>query len=214
MAINDRQGADMIDVAIQARLFDLKVCLPATVQAYNAAAMTVAVALVTGTYQDGTAAELPVLPDVPVAFPQFGGGALTFPLSAGDPVTLIFSSRAIDAWAVDGIQGDPQSPRYGHLADAIAIPGGVLPQGQRGSGASTTDVQLTQQTGGLIKVGASATLAAARVTDPVTISAALQTWIGSVITQCAANVPTIVIPPLVGTSVGTITSGSAVVKIG
>lgn len=212
MAINDRQGADLIDVAIQARLYDLKVCLPATVQAYNAAAMTVDVVLVTGTYQDGTAADLPVLPDVPVAFPQFGGGQLTFPLGAGDPVTLVFSSRAIDAWTVDGIQGDPQSPRFGHLADAIAIPGGVLPQGQRASTASASDVQLVEKDGGLIKVAAGATLAAARVTDTVGAAALMGAWIDAITTKVNALVPVTTIPlPL---DFGAIASGSAVVKIG
>ena len=210
--INDRQSDDLIDTAIVARLFDLKVCLPGVVQAFNATAMTVDVVLVTGTYEDGTAAALPTLPDVPVAFPQFGGGLLTFPLGPGDPVTLVFSSRAIDAWAIDGIQGDPQSPRYGHIADAIAIPGGVLPVTQRSGLGSAQDVVMSERTGGEIRVGSGASLGAARVTDTVAQGAALATWMAAVGT--ALNTLGQPVTPLVGTTIGAIASGSAVVKIG
>ena len=204
--INDRQADDLVDTAIQARLYDLKVCLPGNVQAYNAAAMTVDVLPVGGTYQDGDAAAWPVLPDVPVCFPMFGGGQLTFPLGPGDPVTLVFSSRAIDGWAADGIADDPQSPRFGHLSDAMAIPGGVLPSAQRSASASAVDVTLTERTGGKVLVGSGASLGAARVTDTVTASTAFGIWLAAVGTATGAGAPP--------TPIGTIASGSAVVKIG
>ena len=211
--INDRQADDLVDTAIQARLYDLKVCLPGVVQAYNAQAMTVDVLPVGGTYQDGDAAAWPVLPDVPVCFPMFGGGQLTFPLGPGDPVTLVFSSRAIDGWAADGIADDPQSPRFGHLSDAMAIPGGVLPAAQRSASASAVDVTMTERTGGSVLIGSGASLGAARVTDTVSINAALQTVLNALIAAAATGNPTVV-PPLVGTTIGAIASGSAVVKIG
>ena len=210
--INDRQADDLVDTAIQARLYDLKVCLPGIVQAYNAAAMTVDVLPVGGTYQDGDAAAWPVLPDVPVCFPMFGGGQLTFPLGPGDPVTLVFSSRAIDGWAADGIADDPQSPRFGHLSDAMAIPGGVLPAAQRSTSASAANVTLTERTGGSILVGSGASLGAARVTDTVSQGAALATWMTAV--GAALNTLGQPVTPLVGTTIGAIASGSAVVKIG
>lgn len=210
--INDRQADDLVDTAIQARLYDLKVCLPGIVQAYNAAAMTVDVLPVGGTYQDGDAAAWPVLPDVPVCFPMFGGGQLTFPLGPGDPVTLVFSSRAIDGWAADGIADDPQSPRFGHLSDAMAIPGGVLPAAQRSASASAENVTLTERTGGSILVGSGASLGAARVTDTVSQGAALATWMTAV--GAALNTLGQSVTPLVGTTIGAIASGSAVVKIG
>lgn len=210
--INDRQSDDLIDVAIQARLYDLKVSLPGIVQAFNASAQTVDVLPVGGTYQDGDAVPWPVLPDVPVCFPTFGGGQFTFPLGPGDPVTLVFSSRALDGWAQDGIEGDPQSPRYGHLSDAMAIPGGVLPAGQRSTSASASNVTLTQRAGGEILIASGASLGAARVTDTVSPEASMATWIGAVTTKLNALVPVTTIPPPTG--FGAIASGSAVVKIG
>ena len=209
--INDRQGDDLIDLAIQARLYDLKTVLLGRVQAYSAAAQTADVLPMGGTYQDGDPVPWPVLPDVPVAFPRYGGGSLTFPLAAGDFVVLLFASRATDAFVQDGIEDDPQSPRFGHLADAIALPVGVSPAAARLATASADDVVLTEADGGKVLIGAGATLAAARLTDTVAISVELASWIGSVISACAAA--SIVIPPLSGTTIGAIDSGSGVTKI-
>lgn len=63
-----------------------------------------------------------------------------------------------------------------------------------------------------IKLGASATLAAARATDPVSISPELATVINALIAAAATGNPTVV-PPLVGTTIGMIASGSGVTKV-
>lgn len=204
--INDRDDDDLIDEAIQARLYDLKTMLLGRVQAYNAAQQTVTVKPVQGTYKDGDAAPFSMLPDVPVAFPRFGGGSLTFPLGSGDFVLLLFSSRATDAFVVDGIEDDPQSPRYGHLSDAVALPLGVSPASLRLPNASATDVTLTQAVGGSILFGDGATLGAARVTDPVAVASAWAAWF----TAVGSFVGT---PPPIDPTIGNVSSGSAVVKI-
>lgn len=68
---------------------------------------------------------MPVVKDVPVAFPQGGGGYLTFPLKQGDRVWLWVSQRSLDAWKeTDGktplVPGDA---RRHHLTDVVAYPG-------------------------------------------------------------------------------------------
>lgn len=210
--INDFEPDDLIDIAIKARLYDLKVCLPGVVQAYDAAAQTVDVLPVGGTYQDGTAVAWPVLPDVPVAVMRFGGGYFVTPLALGDPVTLVFSSRALDGWAQDGIADDPQSPRFGHLADAIALPMGVVPAASRLTGLPTLDVVLTEATGGQVLLGAGASLAAARATDPVNVTTAWAAWFATVGGFIGTPPPSAA--PTFDPELGTIASGSAVVKIG
>ena len=70
--------------------------------------------------------DLPVLRDVPVAYPRGGGMELTWPLDQGDSVWLVFCDRSMDEWR-DG-QGSstqpvtPADPQRFRLSDAIAVP--------------------------------------------------------------------------------------------
>lgn len=64
--------------------------------------------------------ELPQCVDVPVFFP---GGVLTFDISPGDPVVLVFSERCIDAWWQEGGMQDPIDSRTHDLSDAFAFIG-------------------------------------------------------------------------------------------
>ncbi len=68
----------------------------------------------------------PVIPNVPILFPEGGGFFFRWPLKAGDPVTLIVSQRSLDAWkSSDGKTIlDPKDARHHHITDAWAIPGG------------------------------------------------------------------------------------------
>lgn len=67
--------------------------------------------------------ELPLLLDVPVNFPSGGGMLMTFPLEAGDEVTVVFMSRCLDGWwQSGGVQNQPDL-RMHHLSDGIAFPG-------------------------------------------------------------------------------------------
>lgn len=65
----------------------------------------------------------------------------------------------------------------------------------------------------LVAIGNGASLAAARVTDPVAANGLMTAWMAQVVAQCAAATPPIVIPP--GPAVlGSIQSGSSEVTIG
>lgn len=118
--------------------------LPAIVESFNPAAMTVAVKpAIRGrvrSVDDNPPlppqsnpvldkdnwwwADMPIIGDVPVVFPSGGGFTMTFPLFPGDNVLLVFSSRCIDAhWQSGGVQNQAPELRMNDLSDAFAIPG-------------------------------------------------------------------------------------------
>jgi len=68
-----------------------------------------------------TSVNLPLLADVPICFPRAGAFALTLPLSAGDEVLVVFSSRAIDSWWQSGGVGEPVEARMHDLSDGFAV---------------------------------------------------------------------------------------------
>ena len=119
---------EVIREAIDARLEGVRVAMPGIVQAYDAAkqsadvlpAVRGSVLQVDGTL---TPEALPVIPDVPVAFPRAGGFFLAFPLAPGDSVLLVFSEVDLNEWRRVGSVVDPGDARRHTLAGAVAIPG-------------------------------------------------------------------------------------------
>jgi hypothetical protein len=66
---------------------------------------------------------LPILPDVPVYFPEGGGVTLTFPIQSGDEALVVIANRCIDAWWQSGgiqVQADI---RMHSLSDGFAFVG-------------------------------------------------------------------------------------------
>lgn len=83
----------------------------------------------------------PPLVDCPISFPAGGGAMLTFPLTAGDEVLVIFASRCIDNWWLMGGIQDQAEIRMHDLSDGFCIPGPrSLPNVP--AGISTSKVQL------------------------------------------------------------------------
>lgn len=74
-------------------------------------------------YPDGTIASYPLLLDCPVFTLQGGGGAIQFPIAAGDQCIVLFSDRALDDWYTNGAQAVPSSKRMHDASDGIAIVG-------------------------------------------------------------------------------------------
>lgn len=151
--------------------------------------------------------ELPLLAGVPVIFPGGGGAGITWPIAKGDTGLLVFCSRSIERWLAAGDTGDPQSERHHHVGDAVFIPG------LRSSGGALTsvpanDLEIREPTGGLVKVGQGASAFAARQGDGVSISPA-GLW-AAWFTAVGAFIGT---PPPGSALTGTITGGSAVVKV-
>lgn len=107
----------------------IRVAIPAEVIDWNPEKMTITarplireriVDRATGSLQW---TEIPLIPDVPVAFPQAGGFALTFPIAEGDEVLLVFNDLQIDNWWASGGVQNWNDRRRHDLSDAIAIPG-------------------------------------------------------------------------------------------
>lgn len=65
----------------------------------------------------------PVLVDVPVFTLQGGGGAIQFPIQAGDQCILLFSDRRIDEWFQNGAEAAPADGRMHDMSDGIALVG-------------------------------------------------------------------------------------------
>lgn len=134
--------------------------LPAEVVSFNAEEMTI---VAQPTIQarmreaDGTMVwvTMPLLPDVPVCFPNGGGYTLTFPIAPGDEVLVVLASRCIDAWwQSSGVQVQAEL-RMHDLSDGFAIPGPrskprALPD------FNTTNVELRSEDGSVkIEVAAA-----------------------------------------------------------
>lgn len=120
---------ELLDLVLENRLRTLHTALPCKVQSYDAASQTCdCLPMLKRQIPDGEGGyseeELPVLANVPVAFPRGGGGFfMSFPLAKDDFVFVVFSERAIGAWRNKG--GKPISPgdlRLHPLAGAVAFP--------------------------------------------------------------------------------------------
>lgn len=100
---------------LQARLHT---ALPGIVKTYNSATQRADV--LPAVQVDGVT--LPLLPDVPVAWPGGAAGFLHVPLAAGDTVMLLFSEEDFSQWHVTGSVSAPAVLQR-HGLHAIAIPG-------------------------------------------------------------------------------------------
>lgn len=147
MRQDDPRLEDVLAAWLASGLAQVYTATPATVVTFNAATQSATVQpILRARVQDPDTGETtpdtappPPIPNVPVLFPSGGGrqAAVTFPLSAGDPVLLVFSDRSLDEFKSTGRRDvTPQDPRRRSYSDAIAIPGG--PRAFQGSGAGST----------------------------------------------------------------------------
>jgi hypothetical protein len=128
------RAPDFVEVvrrAITSRLAAVHTSIPAKVVDYDADEQRATVQIaVESCYIDPDSGELvfyavPPLTRVPVAFPSSSGFSITWPLSKGDPVWLVFAERSTDEFRATGNDSNqPQDRRRFALEDAVAIPGG------------------------------------------------------------------------------------------
>jgi hypothetical protein len=79
--------------------------------------------------------KLPVIPMVPVAYPQGGGFFISVPLAVGDVVLLVFAERSIDSWIQTAKKNSQRAVLPGDvgmhpLDGAIALPCGPAPRAE------------------------------------------------------------------------------------
>lgn len=137
---------EVITDAITHRLAEVHTAIPCRVEAYNATAQTVDCKpmlkrRVPTEDGPGPLESLPVLPDVPVAFPRGGGFFMSFPLAKGDFVFVVFAERSIGEWRGKGAEVDPVDTRMHPLDGAVAIPA-VYPQDDAIDSPSTSVVEI------------------------------------------------------------------------
>lgn len=123
MSTNARTLSEAVDSAITRRLAETFVARPAAVVSYDAATQTVSAKPLQKDWQrvdeeTEKSVSLPILARVPVVFP----GPITFPISAGDVVLLVYADRSLDVWKSSGGEADPIDKRSHSLRDAVAIP--------------------------------------------------------------------------------------------
>jgi hypothetical protein len=116
--------------AIQSRLVDLRVMLPAKITAYNSDDQTVDVEILLRDprIQDDDTIELkdfPPIKQVPVSFVRCGAAWITLPLAVGDTGMLIFADRSLAVWnqSAKGQKVDPKSLDMHNLSGAVFMPG-------------------------------------------------------------------------------------------
>ncbi len=121
--------------AIQSRLIEFHVMMPAVIEKYNSAEGTVEVKLLLNKQeplQDGTVdvKEFPGIEDVPVKWQRCGKGWITMPLAKGDTGMVIFSDRSLSKWSQTekGQVVDPQSLSMHNLDGAVFEPGLTPPK--------------------------------------------------------------------------------------
>lgn len=100
----------------------------------------------------------PVIPGVPLLFPRFAGGQLTWPVAAGDACLLVFADRSIEEWGDAGgdREVEPADPRSHDLTDAMALPlgPGTAEPGREGDvSARLNGAELRLQDDGKVALG-------------------------------------------------------------
>ncbi len=142
---------ESLRLAMESNAAQIWTALPGIVIAANLSAQTVSVQpSIQGVQSspDGSSqsVNLPLLVDVPIVWPRAGGFALTFPVTAGDEVLVVFSSRCIDSWWQSGGIGAPAEARMHDLSDGFAI---LAPTSQpkKLAGVSSSNVQLRDESG-------------------------------------------------------------------
>lgn len=119
---------EALRVALDGRQASIWTALPGTVTKVDLVKMVVEVQPTIQAKQafpDGTVklVNLPLIPDVPIMFPNGGGYTLTFPVKAGDSCLLHFACRSIDNWWQSGQVSPPLYNQIHDLSDAFATIG-------------------------------------------------------------------------------------------
>ena len=123
----------------------LNVCLPAKIVTYDAATRRASVQPAIYTVlTDGTLIEPPIIGNVPVVWPGGGGFVATFPLGAGDAVTLVFSQRGLTSFKGAFELSPPDSDAPLALKDAMCFPalgpaGAITPASTTGAAIQSED---------------------------------------------------------------------------
>lgn len=132
MAETSNNPVEALMGLIRAQLLDVNTCLPGVIVSYEGGVARVAP---TGKkrFADGDALDYPIIPNVRVCWPSFGGGTagVKGPVKPGDRCLLVFSQQAIDG---------TDDRRMFDLQDAYAV---MCDLGNAGGGDSGNNADMT-----------------------------------------------------------------------
>ena len=126
MAKETKSLYEIIKDAIDKRLLDVHISLPARIESYDRSQRKAKIKpLLKRKYKDGTVVEIPVIPNVPVIMPSSDNGnvLIDLPIKVGDVGTVLFCERSLDLWLVQGGLVEPVDTRKFNLSDAQFFPG-------------------------------------------------------------------------------------------
>jgi hypothetical protein len=121
-------SSDVLRQLVRSETAQIHTTMPGFVESYDAATQTATVRLNIRfkRIEDGVIVhyDVPILPNVPVAWPGGDGYSITFPLAVGDPGLVLFAERSIDEWKNSGPNDaiEPAQARRHNLSDAIFVP--------------------------------------------------------------------------------------------
>jgi hypothetical protein len=172
--------ADIFDGFRRTLLGDLHVAMPGRVRIYNAASQTADVipcvrGWIVGADEETVHEELPIIPNVPIAWTRGGGFSLSFPLrgdgwngenSLGDHVWLVFNECCIAQWRQSGTLSNPGDLSRSSISYPFAIPAAAPDAQALTDPGSNLEAVLAVATGGKLRVS---TAGAAHV-EPVALA--------------------------------------------
>lgn len=119
---------ELVSEAIENRLLDVFTSAIGSVRSYDAALQVAQVDLTTkrpinDELGDLQFQDLPVLQDVPVLFQRAGSYSITFPISPGDTVLVVFTTLDPSKWRDTGVVPSlPTNTKVHSLSYAFALP--------------------------------------------------------------------------------------------
>ncbi len=115
---------DIIQTFINNSIADIYKCLPAQIETYDETIQLASVKpLIKKKFTNDEVLALPIINNVPIVFPRSNDAIISFPLSKGDTVALLFVDRSMDEWLSSGDDVTPDDRRKHNISDAIGIPG-------------------------------------------------------------------------------------------
>ena len=115
--------ANVIKAAIERRLDDINISLPARIESFDGVKASVQPLLQRKLVVGGAKITLPIISNVPVLMPATANASVYLPLAKNDTGMLVFSQRSLDKWLVQGGLLTPDDPRKFSISDAQFIPG-------------------------------------------------------------------------------------------
>lgn len=188
--------ANVIRSAIESRLAEVHVSLPAKVLKYYEEEQRADVQpQLMRKYMDGTLMPLPTILNVPVAHPRSGNAIIHLPIEPNDIVQLVFCERSLDKWLAQGGITDPEDPRKHSLSDAWAYPGGypfgkaIVPGDPKAIEMKNKEVELRVRSDGKVSIKAEEILLGDHsLTEKVAIASRVEARVAA----CEAGISQIV----------------------